>query len=82
VFFYEYYNPDIYMSDSELKQINRETFERLVIARAEWIMEESRIAKNNAAAKAMAELPKVKEEKKVWMIIAVLALLLLLFSRC
>ena len=81
-FFYEYYNPDIYMSDSELKQINRETFERLVIARAEWIMEESRIAKNNAAAKAMAELPKVKEEKKVWMIIAAFALLLLLTSRC
>ena len=26
-FFYQYYNPDIYMSDSELKQINRETFD-------------------------------------------------------
>ena len=81
-FFYQYYNPDIYMSDSELKQINRETFEKLVIARADWVMEESRIAKNNAAAKAMAELPKVKEEKKVWMFVAVLALLSLLLSRC
>ncbi len=37
-FFYQYYNPDIYMSDSELKRINRETFERLVIARADWVM--------------------------------------------
>ena len=81
-FFYEYYNPDIYMSESELKEIDRETFERLIVERAQWIMEKSRIAKEKAAAEAMAELPKVKEEKKVWMFVAVLALLLLLLSRC
>ena len=81
-FFYEYYNPDIYMSESELKQINRETFERIVITRAQWIMEKSRIAKEKVATEAMAELPKVKEEKKVWMVVAILALLLLLSSRC
>ena len=69
-------------ANSELKQINRETFERLVVERAQWIIEKSRVAKEKVATEAMAELPKVKAEKKVWMFLAALAFLLLLLSRC